>query len=68
MPAGHAGRLVFGNRAPTLAEMQMCRPYLLEQIDIIQPKVLIALGAVAVEGFAWRAWDDARIARALAFI
>src|SRR5262249_21295707 len=27
-----------------------CRPYLVEQIDIIQPTVLIALGAVAVEG------------------
>ncbi|MGB9475431.1 MAG: uracil-DNA glycosylase [Candidatus Udaeobacter sp.] len=40
----------FGNRAPTPAEMQMCRPYLAEQIDIIQPKVLVALGAVAVEG------------------
>jgi uracil-DNA glycosylase len=45
MPAGS-----FGNRAPTPAEMQMCRSYLLEQIDIIQPKVLVALGAVAVEG------------------
>ncbi|HZR06107.1 MAG TPA: uracil-DNA glycosylase [Candidatus Udaeobacter sp.] len=40
----------FGNRAPTPAEMQMCRPYLIEQIDIIQPKVLVALGAVAAEG------------------
>src|SRR6266480_2809124 len=40
----------FGNRAPTPAEMQTCRPYLVEQIEIIQPKVLIALGAVAVEG------------------
>lgn len=40
----------FGNRAPTPTEMQTCRPYLLEQIDIIQPKVLVALGAVAVEG------------------
>jgi len=45
MPAGS-----FGNRAPTPAEMQMCRPYLAEQIDIIEPKVLVALGAVAVEG------------------
>jgi len=45
MPAGS-----FGNRAPTPAEMQMCRPYLVEQIGIIQPKVLVALGAVAVEG------------------
>jgi uracil-DNA glycosylase family 4 len=40
----------FGNRAPTPVEMQTCRPYLVEQIDIIQPKVLVALGAVAVEG------------------
>jgi uracil-DNA glycosylase family 4 len=40
----------FGNRAPTPAEMQTCRPYLVEQIEVIQPTVLIALGAVAVEG------------------
>ena len=45
MPAGS-----FGNRPPTPAEMQTCRPYLLEQIDVIQPSVLVALGAVAVEG------------------
>ena len=40
----------FGNRAPTPTEMQTCRPYLVEQIEVIQPKVLVALGAVAVEG------------------
>ena len=40
----------FGNRPPTPKEMQTCRPYLMEQIDIIQPKVIVALGAVAVEG------------------
>src|ERR1700751_610368 len=40
----------FGNRAPTQTEMQTCRPYLVEQIEIIQPRVLVALGAVAVEG------------------
>ncbi|HXX40688.1 MAG TPA: uracil-DNA glycosylase [Chthoniobacterales bacterium] len=45
MPKG-----LFGNRAPTPAEMQTCRPFLLEQIEIIQPRVLVALGAVAVEG------------------
>ena len=44
-PAG-----TFGNRAPTPIEMQTCRPYLVEQIEIIEPKVLVALGAVAVEG------------------
>jgi uracil-DNA glycosylase len=45
MPAGS-----FGNRPPTPTEMQTCRPYLIEQIDIIQPSVLVALGSVAVEG------------------
>jgi len=40
----------FGNRVPTPKEMQTCRPYLVEQIKIIQPKVIVALGAVAVEG------------------
>ena len=40
----------FGNRPPTPREMQTCRPFLMEQIDIIQPKVIVALGAVAVEG------------------
>ncbi len=45
VPAGS-----FGNRPPTPREMQTCRPYLMEQIDIIRPKVIVALGAVAVEG------------------
>ncbi len=45
MPAG-----VSGNRPPTLDEMQTCLPYLAEQIEIVQPKVLVALGATAVEG------------------
>ena len=40
----------YGNRPPTPKEMQTCRPYLMEQIDIIQPRVIVALGAVAVEG------------------
>jgi uracil-DNA glycosylase len=40
----------FGNRPPTPTEMQTCRPYLMEQIEVIQPRVLVALGAVAVEG------------------
>jgi uracil-DNA glycosylase family 4 len=45
MPAG-----VSGNRPPTPDEMQTCLPYLAEQIAIIRPKVLVALGATAVEG------------------
>ena len=36
------------NRTPLPDEMDNCRPYLLEQIDAIQPKVIVALGATAV--------------------
>jgi DNA polymerase len=39
-----------GNRKPTADEMTTCIPYLHEQIDLIGPKVIIALGATAVEG------------------
>lgn len=39
-----------GNRKPTAEEMKTCLPYLLEQIDLIRPKVLVALGATAIEG------------------
>lgn len=45
MPAGSSG-----NRKPTPEEMQTCIPYLHAQIDLIQPKVLVALGGTAVEG------------------
>ena len=49
MPAGHARR-VGGNRKPTSDEMQTCIPYLEAQIDLIRPKLLVALGATAIEG------------------
>ena len=39
-----------GNRKPTSGEMATCIPYLHEQIDLIRPKVIVALGATAVEG------------------
>jgi DNA polymerase len=39
-----------GNRKPTPEEMETCIPWLLEQIDIIQPTVMVALGATAVQG------------------
>jgi len=39
-----------GNRPPTAEEMQTCIAYLLEQISIIRPRVIVALGATAVEG------------------
>lgn len=45
MPPGESG-----NRKPRPEEMKTCLPYLLQQIEIIQPRVLVALGATAVEG------------------
>ena len=39
-----------GNRKPTADEMKTCLPYLLEQIDLIRPKVIVGLGATAIEG------------------
>jgi uracil-DNA glycosylase len=39
-----------GNRKPDTVEMETCLPYLKEQIRIIQPKVIITLGATALEG------------------
>lgn len=38
------------NRKPSPKEMQTCVPFLQEQIAIIRPKVIVALGATAMEG------------------
>lgn len=45
MPAGTSG-----NRQPTPLEMQTCLPYLREQIELIKPKAVVALGGVAMRG------------------
>lgn len=45
MPAGEAG-----NRKPKPAEMATCLPWLTQQIELIKPKVIVALGLTAVEG------------------
>ena len=50
-----------GNRKPTADEMRTCIPYLHSQIDIIQPKVLVALGATAVEGLLGQAGGISRL-------
>ncbi len=39
-----------GNRPPTQEEMNFCLPYLKAQLEIVQPKVIVALGATAVNG------------------
>jgi DNA polymerase len=45
MPAGESG-----NRKPKPAEMATCLPWLTQQIELIRPKVIVALGLTAVEG------------------
>jgi len=37
------------NRAPEPDEVATCSPYLLRQIDVIRPKVIVCLGAVAAK-------------------
>jgi uracil-DNA glycosylase family 4 len=39
------------NRAPDAQEMENCRPFLEEQIDIIAPEVILALGSPAAKWF-----------------
>jgi uracil-DNA glycosylase len=45
MPEGESG-----NRKPRPAEMATCLPWLREQIKLVQPKAIVALGATAAEG------------------
>ncbi|MCX6837711.1 MAG: uracil-DNA glycosylase [Verrucomicrobia bacterium] len=39
-----------GNRKPTAEEMKACLPFVLTEIDLIKPHVIVALGATAAEG------------------
>jgi DNA polymerase len=45
MPPGESG-----NRKPRAEEMATCLPFLIRQIEIIEPQCLVALGATAMEG------------------
>jgi len=40
-----------GNRNPQAAEIDSCKGYLLRQIDLIQPRVIVTLGRVAASFF-----------------
>ncbi len=39
-----------GNRPPTRDEIEFCLPYLKAQVEVVQPKVIVALGATAAKG------------------
>ncbi|MGE5804742.1 MAG: uracil-DNA glycosylase [Ignavibacteria bacterium] len=38
-----------GNRTPLPQEMEMCMPYLLKQIELIKPKLILCLGLTAAQ-------------------
>jgi uracil-DNA glycosylase family 4 len=39
------------NRTPTPAEMTACQPFLIRQIQLVQPQIIILLGTAAVRDF-----------------
>lgn len=45
-----AGLSQVGNRPPTEEEMRYCLPYLRAQIEIVNPELIVALGATAAQG------------------
>lgn len=49
MPVSGAG-VQIGNRPPTPHEMNFCLPFLKAQLDIVQPQLVVALGATAAGG------------------
>lgn len=58
------------NRTPTQEEMDACRPYLMEQIRMVDPKIILLSGASSVRGLVgdkrgitkirgeWMEWND----------
>ena len=40
----------YGNRPPTSEELNFCLPYLRAQLEIIKPKIVVALGKTATDG------------------
>lgn len=49
LPADASG-VQYGNRPPTPSELAYCLPYLKAQIEVVEPALLVALGATAASG------------------
>lgn len=60
-PAMEGGFQGSQNRKPTAAEMASCLEYVREEIAVIRPRVIIALGATAAEGLLQRPVAVSRI-------
>ena len=48
------------NRLPTPHEAQVCMPWLLKQVEIINPKIMVLLGATALKYMAGTEWKITR--------
>lgn len=46
------------NRKPTNEEIKACKPWLLEQIKLVKPQILVLLGATAYTGLIGNKWHD----------
>ncbi len=46
-----------GDRKPSAAEQTLCRPYLLEEIALVRPRVLALVGGLAIQTF----WGPAKL-------
>lgn len=40
-----------GDRSPSPAEQRLCRPFLLEELALVRPKLIIPIGKLAIEVF-----------------
>jgi DNA polymerase len=49
MPVDERG-VQYGNRPPSATELAYCLPYLKAQIEVVNPALLVALGATAAQG------------------
>ncbi|MFI5271939.1 MAG: uracil-DNA glycosylase family protein [Ktedonobacterales bacterium] len=40
-----------GDRKPSPAELALCRPFLIAELDLVRPRVIVPLGGMAIEAF-----------------
>ena len=47
-----------GDRRPSPSELALCRPFLTEELRLVQPRLVLAIGTMAIEHFLGRASLD----------
>jgi uracil-DNA glycosylase len=47
-----------GDRRPSPAELALCRPFLAEELRLVEPRMVLAIGGMAIEHFLGRASLD----------